>query len=209
MPQKLKQQKIDAQKKEAANVIPAGRQNKKPRRTYVQKLLTSDKLILRKNENLDAMRDWSIKQLDEKAGNVLDGFKINENGQKLKPDAKGMKVVEKLVTNLIIRNLVSIEQINASNLDSEKGPWEILTETTNGLKGLKRRIRDTDAFQLSMHNLSADNLKLFKEKNGETLNLLSQSVGLEIIMQVKNEKQPKEQTDKNITEKSGQVLGKG
>ncbi len=209
MPQKLKQQKIDAQKKEAANVIPAGRQNKKPRRTYVQKLLTSDKLILRKNENLDAMRDWSIKQLDEKAGNVLDGFKINENGQKLKPDAKGMKVVEKLVTNLIIRNLVSIEQINASNLDSEKGPWEILTETTNVLKGLKRRIRDTDAFQLSMHNLSADNLKLFKEKNGETLNLLSQSVGLEIIMQVKNEKQPKEQTDKNITEKSGQVLGKG
>lgn len=207
MPQKQKQQKIDAAKRKANDVILVGRRNAGPKQSYVQRLLTSTRLVLRTNNNLDEMAEWSLTQLDEKKGNVFGRFKINDNGQKVKPDAEGMKVVGELVANLIIRNLVSVEQIEASHYGSAKGTWELLTENKQGVDELKRRIKDTEGFKQCVDKLEAGNLGLLKEGSGKELCLLSKNVGAQVKQKIRQEEKDMEKPVEIAAQNGGPVPG--
>lgn len=197
-PKKLKQQQ--AKKNKNPIIMPVKRKNNAGSMTYAKRLFTSQKLISRTNDNLDEMAKWSLAQLDDRTGNVLDRFQSGSNEQK-----------EELLANLIIRHKISIEQSDISRYGLGKGTWELMTEKKECVDELKRRIKETNVFKRYLNEMSKGNLEILKTKQGVELNRLTRDVTSEVktrikIDEQKNSKKASEKNAKN-TKLNNPVLG--
>lgn len=202
MPQKLKQKKREEENKKSM-VRPDMARNAAGTTPYAKRLFISKKLVSRTNSNLDEMAAWSLAQLDDQAGNVLDRFRSGSREQK-----------EELLANLIIRHKISLDQKAENVTIIGKGSWELMTEKKEGLQELKRRIKATKAFQNYINNeMSAGNLEILTEGTGGALSLVARRVGEEVRTRIRMDEQQKKRTEekaaKNVNQNPPVMGGKG
>ncbi len=132
--------------------------------------------VNRTNENIDRMKNWTLKQFDSKNPECMyDKFNLKKTGEQL--DKEGQKVFGKYLVNLTILKMVSAEQHAAfqKDADDKKGSFEKMTENKKSLTELERRIRDTDAYKKTMKCLMTGEVKSFV-KDGEKMNNLYKDI---------------------------------
>ena len=132
--------------------------------------------VNRTNENIDRMKNWTLKQFDSKNPECMyDKFNLKKTGEQL--DKEGQKVFGKYLVNLTILKMVSSEQHAAfqKDEDDKKGSFEKMTENKKSLTELERRIRDTDAYKKTMKCLMTGEVKSFV-KDEEKMNNLYKDI---------------------------------